>query len=175
LTQVKGEPAMLRLTQAFPPQHSWIAMRTLPLLSALLVTAVIAGPVAAQTVTASFSSKGDYVYLEINPPSATAPVVKLACEKGNGRVDIAMYEAKPADQLFNLISGPAKGELQGTKATGSRGDFLRSQIFAVDKIMLNFRQTGQLEIAGQGFRNQINIAANGKPAVEQFFVGCEEG
>jgi len=149
---------------------------TLPLSGLVLAIALSAGgPALAQSLTVAFSAKDDFVYLDVNNAAAAAPVVRLACEKGQGRVKMALYEARPADQSFSMVSGAATGVLDGKKSSGARGDFVKSEIFAVDKIMLGFRATGQLEIKGDGFRNALSIADTGKPAIERFFVGCEEG
>jgi hypothetical protein len=40
--------------------------------------------------------------------------------------------------------------------------------------MVTFRSTGQLEVSGDGFKDQINAGTN-KAAVDKFFAGCEEG
>jgi hypothetical protein len=153
---------------------NWLDMKTLTLLHVLLAAGVVAGPALAQAPVLDVSTKGDYVYLDYNPPGSKAPAVKFACAMGSGRVDIAQYEAQPTDQTLKLSSGGATTELAGAKATGTRGDFVKTRIFGSDKIMTNFRTTGELEMSGQGFQDHIN-AGDAKPTVEKFFVGCEEG
>ena len=150
-------------------------MKTLTLLPALLAAYVITGTAHAQAPVLDVSSKGEYVYLDYNPPGAKAPAVKFACAKGLGRVDIAHYEAPPADQDLKVSSGGASEVLSAKKSTGTRGEFVRTQIFATDKVMTNFRETGQLELAGQGFTNKISAPDTAKAPIEKFFVGCEEG
>jgi hypothetical protein len=152
----------------------WIDMKILTVVPALVAAGVIAAPAVAQSPVLDFSTKGDFVYLDFNPPGSKAPVLKLACTKGVGRITLAQYEAKPADQPVNVVSGAVTGSYGGKKATGSRGDFVTTQLFASEKVMTTFRDSGQLEVSGDGYKDTINAGPN-KPAVDKFFAGCEEG
>jgi hypothetical protein len=149
-------------------------MKTLTVLPVLMAAGVIAGPALAQAPVLDFSTKGDFVYLDYNPPGGKAPAVKLACSKGVGRINVAQYEAQPTDQTMDLSSGGAKASLAAKKTAGAKGDLVLTQIFASDKVMVSFRSTGELELSGQGFDDKISAGAD-KAAVEKFFAGCEEG
>jgi hypothetical protein len=149
-------------------------MKILTVLPALIAAGVIAAPALAQAPVLDFSTKGDFVYLDYNPPGSKAPAMKLACTKGVGRITLAQYEAKPGDQTVNVVSGAVVGSYGGKKATGTRGDYVTTQIFASEKVMTAFRDSGQLEVSGDGYKDTINAGPN-KPAVDKFFAGCEEG
>jgi hypothetical protein len=150
-------------------------MKTLSLLPALLAAGLVATPVFAQAPVLDFSEKGDFVYLDFNPPGGKAPALKFACAKTTSRVDVAQYEAQPVDQTLKLASGGTTAELAGKKATGARGDFVKTQVFTSDKIMASFRETGLLELSGQGFQDKISASGDGKATLEKFFKGCAEG
>jgi hypothetical protein len=150
-------------------------MKTLIVFSVLAAAAVIAAPALAQAAVLDFSTKGDFVYLDFNPPGGKAPAVKLACTKGQGRITLAQYEATPADMTLNLTSGAVNASYAGKKSAGAHGDFVKAEIFASEKVMTSFRSTGNLGISGPGFQDKISATGPAKATLEQFFAGCEEG
>jgi hypothetical protein len=150
-------------------------MKILTFCSSFALLGLLAGQALAQAPVITYATSEDFAYLNFVAPSGKAPAMKFACAKGMGRVDIAQYEAQPVDQPLALSSGNESGVLEAKKMTGSHGDFVRAQIFAIDKIMNRFRESGQLELSGQGFHDRIAATDDGKHQIEQFFISCEEG
>lgn len=147
-------------------------MKSLALIP-VLMAALAAVPAHAQAPVLAYSTKGDFAYLDVNPPGGKTPAVKFACEKGSGEVDIAEYEAASGDQAIKLVSGAETGQLDATKASGARGDFLRAHTVVTNKVFTQFRDNGQLDISGQGFNLKIAAPAEARREVEQFFIACE--
>jgi hypothetical protein len=139
---------------------------------ALLLAAAVATPALAQAPVLAYSTKGDFAYLDFNQPGGKTPAVKFACAKGSSEIDIADYEGANGAEL-KLTSGPETLALEAQKATGARGDFLKAHTIVANKVFIQLRENGLLDITGQGFSTKIAADAEGKRNVEQFFIACE--